>query len=208
MKKNIWFPVCILVLGILGASCNTSTDPDPDPDTWLPDTWLPVTSLDQLDGTWKWSYQQTMPVKEVFELLDMTWDDSMAIVFGDMNVTISVETTSVINAKEKTQSGSVTITLTFLDGTIKYSWGLIIKPALIQQFPDAKFDDQNHSMTMTQDISEQPITDEEIETLLSSGLQIDQNGKKLKIPTDIILGELSGEIPPGIIPPEIIMTRQ
>jgi len=201
MRKNIWFPVCVLVLGIFCASCSTSTGPKPD-------TWAPVTSLDQLDGTWKWSHQQTMPVKKVFELFGMTWDDSMALFLGDMKMTISVETTLTINAAAKTQSGSAAITLIFSEGTILFSWGLIIKPALIQQFPDAQFDDQNHSMTMTQDISDQPITDEEIETLLSSGLHINQNGEKLKIPAGTILEESLGDIPPGIIPSEIIMTRQ
>jgi len=210
MKKNIWFPVCVLILGILCASCDTSTSTSPKPDTWSL-----VTSLDQLNGTWKGSYKKTMPIKKVFELLDMTWDDSTAFLFGDMKVTISTETISTINASEKIQSGSVKMTLTFFDGTINYTWGPI-KSAIIEAIPDIPkdaFDDKNHSITMTQKIDEQPITDEEVDELLSSGLQINQNGKKLKISTNTILEQFPEEIPPeiissGLIPKEIIMTRQ
>jgi len=202
MKKNIWFPVCVLVLGILCASCNTSTSPKPD-------IWLPVTSLDQLDGTWKGVYQQTMPVKEVFALLGETGDDmnNMIVMLGDMKVTMSAETTFTINAQAKTTSGVVTIKLTFSEGTINFTWG-IIRLALETYIPDAVFNDKNHSVTMTQDIPEDSITDEEIAKLLASGIQINQDGNKIKIPAGTILDELYGEIPLGIIPPEIIMTKQ
>lgn len=210
MKKNIWFlslPVCVLVLGIICASCDTSTDPGSKPDTWSP-----IGSLDQLNGTWKGTYKQTIPIQEVAGLLGQTGNNmgGMIEMLGDMKVTISAETTTTINASEKTRSGSATITLTFSDGSIKYSWELI-KSTLVSYFPGAIPNDEKHSITMTQDIPEEPITDEEAAELLASGVQINQNGKKIKIPTSTILEESSEDIPPGLtglIPKEIIMTRQ
>jgi len=211
MKKNIWFlslPVCVLALGILCASCNTSTNPKPEPDTWSP-----VDSLDQLDGKWKGSYKQTIAIKEIVDLLgqvDGEMDDDIGkliAMLGDMKVTIFVELTSIINAEAKTTSGSATITLTFSDGNLNTTW-VLLRPALEIYLPDAVFNDKNHSITMTQDIPEEEITDEDVEEMLASGVQINQNGKKIKIPVGTILDELPEEIPPGMIPSEIIMTKQ
>ena len=217
MKKNAWFsalPVCVLVLGILCASCNTSTDPEPEPE---PDTWSPVTSLDQLDGTWKGSYEKTMLVKDAIQLFGETGDDTNSMALLDdkkMKVTITTEATITIKSKdvkEATESGSVTITLAFSDGTIIFAW-LMMKPALEASIPNATFDDKNHSVTTIQDIPEQPIDNDEKKQLLGSGLQVSQDGKEIKIPVSKIMEESSEvDISPGLaelIPEEIIMTKQ
>ena len=231
MKKNIWFlglPVCVLVLGILCASCNTSTSPGPEPKP-EPDTWSPVTSLDQLDGTWKGSYKETMPIKDAIDddtmallleymkgsagLSDNVTSANIMALLADIKAAVSADITITINASKKTRSGFVKMTITLSGENVGIVW-LFIKPAVSQYDPDAVFDDKNHSVTITQDIPEESITDEEIEEMLASGVQINQNGKKIKIPTSTILeGSLEGDgdIPPGLtglIPEEIIMTKQ
>jgi len=211
MKKNILFPglpVYIWILGILCASCNTSTSPKLD-------TWSLVTSLNQLDGTWKGVYQQTIAIQEVVDLLDQTGDDTMpllldymkealgplgmmdnitwndvALLLGDMKATISAEITVVIHASEKTQSESVNMTITFSGENIGIIWLLLIKPnlpELIAYMPGTTVDDRKHSITLPeQSTTDQPITEEEIADLLSSGLQINQSGNIIKIPAGTI----------------------
>jgi len=233
MKKNIWFPglPVLLVMGILCAGCDTSTGTKSD-------TWSDVTSLEQLNGTWKGSYKQTIVIQEAVGVLsqddnimallldyikeyagllgmtdNITLEDAVALLLGDMKATVSAETITIINASEKTRSGSVKTTITLADGTIKNTWGMFIKPRLQEFFLsasiDATFDDKNHSIILPeQPIAEAPITETEEAELLSYGLQINQNGNKVKVPTGTILAELPAEIPPGMIPSEIILTRQ
>jgi len=209
MKKNIWFlalPVYLLIFWTLLASCNTSTSSSSSTETWSL-----VTSLNQLHGKWKGSYKQTMPLKDVVELLEEAAESPMMSIPGvipdDMKVTVSAEITTTINASEKTLAAEVKMTMTFSGKDIGIAW-LIIKPLLQDNIPDAVFNDKSHSITMTESISDQPITDEEVDELLASGLEINQSGNKIKIPTGTILEEFSGDIPPGLIPAEIIMTRQ
>ncbi|MDR0456315.1 MAG: hypothetical protein LBH20_06500 [Treponema sp.] len=198
MKKNIWFPVCVLVVAALFSNCDSSTEPPKD-------TWNDITSLDQLHGTWKGTHSQTITIRQLLSTFDM-WDPAMAMAFGDMKVTISVPITFTINASAYTQSGNVQITLTFSGGTIASTWEMI--KSSFEGIEGVDIDNKKHSMTMTQDIDEQEIVED---MMLDSGLQINQNGKKIRIPIDAILEDIAGEIPSemsGMIPSEFIMIKQ
>jgi hypothetical protein len=191
MKKNEFFVgmlALVLVFGMVLLGCPTDTAEEKD-------TWSNVTSLSQLDGTWKGSYSETRTVKEVMEEIGETWTTEMQIMFGDMKVTGDAEITSTINASAKTQSTSTQATLTFFGGNINLVWPELKK---FMQNDGVTFNDTNHSATMAQSSEAQPLTDDDITELLESGFQINQNGTKIKMPAGS-MGEGS---------PEIIMNKQ
>ena len=155
-KKNFLLGMLIIVLalGITVVGC----DNDPEGDTWSK-----ITSLSQLDGTWKGSYSDTA-----------TQDGITA------KTTITVILT--INASAKTTSGSMTATLVFSGTEIAAAW-----PSIKSSFagdPGVTIDDSTYTITVIETINEVPISDADIEELLASGIRISQDGKKIKMPAE------------------------
>ena len=166
MNKNFFFSVMlamVLVLGMTVVSC----DNDPEGDTWSN-----VTSLSQLNGTWKGSYTHT-------ETED------------GITVKTTVEVTQTINASAKTVSGTTKITMAFSGAGIAEAW-----PYIKEEMGGSgvTFNDSNHSLSMTETFNES-LDDDDIAEMLASGLQINQNGTKIKSPAE-----------DGM--PEMIMTKQ
>ena len=190
MKKNVWFlglPVCILALGALLAGCETSAGAD---------KWSPVTSLNQLDGTWKYSYpDETQTLAEWAEgaesIMDYLGADDLGFDFdindlaswgidpGKVKVTAKVEGTQTINANAKTQSGTGTATMTFSgDGSDLLILGLQFMGSNI---PDGvSVDPSNKSVSIDISFRPEPIDDDAIADLLAN-TQISQDGKEIKI---------------------------
>ena len=166
-KKN-WFGILVMVLvfGMAVVGC------DNDPVNGGGDTWSNVTSLSQLNGTWKGSYSFT-------ETED------------GITVKTTTEMTLTINASAKTQSGTMKITMAFSGAGIAESWSGIKEAFEETGFT---FNDSNHSMSMTETFSD-TFDDNDIAEMLASGIQINQNGTKVKQPA-------------GDGMPEIIMTKQ
>jgi hypothetical protein len=166
-KKN-WFGILVMVLvfGMAVVGC------DNDPVNGGGDTWSNVTSLSQLNGTWKGSYSFT-------ETED------------GITVKTTTEMTLIINASAKTQSGTMKITMAFSGAGIAESWSGIKEAFEETGFT---FNDSNHSMSMTETFSD-TFDDNDIAEMLASGIQINQNGTKVKQPA-------------GDGMPEIIMTKQ
>ena len=166
--------VCVLMLGMV-VGCDTPAGGETD-------TWTAVSSLDQVNGTWKGSYSQNMTVKEAFEMSGETWTSEMQAVVGDVRVTVSADMLSTINSSAKTQEASVTMTQTYSGGNIAVFWPLI--SAGLSGQPGVVIDNTKHSVTMTENMPARQISDEEIAELLNSGLQINQNGTKLNMPAN------------------------
>jgi hypothetical protein len=166
MEKSVFFGLLVLGLGIslVVTGCDTPTDPEPD-------RWTNVTSLNQLDGTWKGSYRGT--------------ESSDGIT-----ITTDVELTTIINASERLMSQTMNITRTFSGEGIPEAWD-DIRTGIEQDFDEditIVFDDEKYSVTMT-------MTDTSlIENENMDGCQINQDGTKLKIsiedPALIDLSEL------------------
>jgi hypothetical protein len=75
-KKSFWgMLAAALVFGMILLAC--SDEPGES------ETWSDVTSVDQLNGTWKGSYSQTMSIKE---LMGDEWDASMQNFLGNISV--------------------------------------------------------------------------------------------------------------------------
>ena len=188
--------VIALAFGFVVVGCENGTT---DSGNGGGDSWSSVTSLSQLNGTWKGSYSTTMSAKAYFDYTDSDWQQSGINTFGnDMKITETTEATYTINANAKTRSGSAKQTVIFSGGKIATVWATIIKPALSQlSDPDltVTFNDTQHSVTIQINSPSFQITESDEADMLSSGIQINQNGTKIKYPGDNSM-------------PEMIMTKQ
>ena len=187
MNKRNWFfglSICVLVLGVLLASCASTKD-----------TWSDLNSLDQLNGTWVGSYNQTMSMQEFVQgRSGEGWDDTDEVIYGkDMKVTESVEVTQTVDAGAGTVSLVKEGVTGFSGGQTKSAWEYI--KFAMGSGSGVSVNDSKHSITITQAGS---LHEEDIETMLSSGLQINQNGKKIKYP--------AGSVEPGS--PEVVLQKK
>jgi hypothetical protein len=128
------------------------------------DTWSNVTSFSQINGTWKTSYTYTY---------DMEGGIKMTVSTSNYRITF--------NAAAKTESASGTVTYTLSGGDINTYWSILKTSLESTNLPDGVtvvLNDANHSYTMTINNLSQTITDE---SLLLDGLQINQNGSKIRM---------------------------
>lgn len=157
--------VLVLVFGITLVGC---ADPVA-PKTPEADTWTNVTSLSQLNGTWKGSYSQTET------------DEEGITVKTNVEMTV---TFNASNASTGTMSGSMKMTMTISGNGISEMWPDIkesLKESLKESFDedDFTFNDSNHSVSMIQPMPSTPVSLSEMGVV-----QINQNGKKLKTTAD------------------------
>ncbi|MDR0784601.1 MAG: hypothetical protein LBE74_01785 [Treponema sp.] len=176
MKKKLFLLGILaiaLIFGIMVLGCGESGNGE------SVDTWSNVTSLNQLNGTWKGSYNSGAQSLEDMEGITMT-------TVGEFTITI--------NASAETASGTVKTTVTFSGANIALVWD-VIKESM-ENGEGFSVDNEKHSISFTQDIPTESITGSIEEGLQS--LQINQNGKKIKLPA----GTIDEEVP------EIIMVKQ
>jgi len=176
------------------------------------ETWSAVTSLAQLNGTWKGTYTEgPSPISDFFGARE---DDGhggghevdLTEMFGNMMVTIVSEMTATINATAKTLASTDKTIMTFTGGKINETgvWGKV-KENLVGNSESEEgvtetvtYNDNAHSATITRVESAQSMEDEEIAMLTSGALQINQSGNKIKLPADM-MGDGS---------PEVILSKQ
>jgi hypothetical protein len=180
MNKRLFYPaMLVLVFGMLVVGCDDPTNNE--------DTWSDITSLSQMNGTWKGFYaQNNIPIKDVMEEQGVTLEAKMQNMIGDMRVSSRADMTLTINAGAKTRAMTITSTLAFSGGNISIIWPLLRTSLadLQEEGVTVTFNDASHSMIITYNQPAEPLSDEEITDMLSSGLQINQNGTKIKVPAD------------------------
>jgi hypothetical protein len=191
-KNNLWMGMLAitLVFGMAVIGCDDGSTGDGS------DTWSNVTSFNQLNGTWKGSYSQSMTMREMVEQEGEEWDSTMQAMFGDMRVTVKADITATINASAKTQASSMTMTQTYSGTNIAAVWPML--SGMLSGESGVTVNNSNHSITMTYNEAVEAIPDEAITQMLNSGLQINQNGTKIRQP--------AGSMGSGT--PEVIMTKQ
>ena len=165
------------------------------------DTWSNITSLNQMNGTWKSSYHQNnRPIKDVVEEQGYDWDSSMQAMFGNMRVTSRADIILTIDANVKTLAMSMTSTGTFSGGNINLIWPMIKQGLVNLQEEGVTITtiDATHSVIMTYSSPAETLSDEDITEMLNSDLQINQNGTKIKVPAD--------SLAQGV--PELIFNKQ
>jgi hypothetical protein len=129
------------------------------------DTWINVTSLSQIDGTWKMSITEIVEYKE-----DITFKG-----VGELTFTF--------NASAGTVSGQQIMTMTFYGEGIDSFWDSI-KESFEENYSNGSDgsititpDDTNHKLTIIQDMSSEPVNLADF-----TGMQVNQKGTKLKGP--------------------------
>jgi len=195
MNKKLFsagIPVMLLVFGMMLAACSNPAGSSSS------DVWSPVTELSQVNGTWKGAYSQTMSIQEFIENEEgeEAWTPEMQTLFGNMKVGYKAAISIAINASEKTQAMSMTLTITFYGGNISVMWPFI--SAMFTGQEGVTVIDATHSVVITENQDAQPMSDEDIAEMLNSGLQINQTGNRIKIPADTMT--------PGA--PQIILIKQ
>ncbi|GAB6391865.1 MAG: hypothetical protein MdMp014T_1238 [Treponematales bacterium] len=124
--------------------------------------WGDVTSVEQLDGTWKGSY------------LFLTEE-----VTDGITMTITVEITLVINASAETGTMTSATTMAFSGESLTDAvWEEYVKPPATEGLEEGTYtvDDDAHSITQTE------TQDMESITVSGLGLQINQNGTRVQMP--------------------------
>jgi len=206
MKKNLWL---LGLLIFIFASCNpakeSGTSDSPK------DIWSDITAWDQVDGMWVGIQSKTMPLKnveafwKVLEAEDMLLfeeeDDEWITLIKDINVTIAVKATIIIDAGEQARSVTAKVTATFSGGNTAMFWmffqGLSLEP---EDIPGVSIDNNKHSITIDMDLPPTPITLED----MVAQFQINQNETKLKMEIDTREFGEWGEL----IPSEVILVKQ
>jgi hypothetical protein len=197
MNKNFVFSVMMvmaLVFGLTVIGC--------DNDTTSKDTWSELTDFNQLNGTWKANYsQKNRPIKDVLEEYGMEWNSSMQLALGDMKVTIKADVTLTINTDDMTREAFIKSTATFSGGNIKVMWPFLkqgLESSDEEEGVKITTIDKTHSVITEYSYPAGELTEEDIDEMLNSGLQINQSGTKIKIPADTFV--------PGM--PELIFYKQ
>jgi hypothetical protein len=163
------------------------------------DTWSNVTNLEQLDGTWESTYsQKNISIKEALDQVAMVQGlielpQETQIMLGllpkDLEVDSVTDITLTIDAAQKTQAMSVTSEETFKSENINSFW--VMLKLYLGNFKDERVtvttNDKTHTVTMTYDNPTTPLSDEEIASMLDSGLQINRSGTKIKVPADYLM---------------------
>jgi hypothetical protein len=175
MKKRFFLGFLVLLVAAGSVLVGCSSDPEE------PDTWSNVTSLDQLNGTWNGSYSQTLSFQD---FSGDEWEESMATLFGDATVTISATMHIVINANAKTTATSGSTTMTFSGSNINLAWAFITPNFSSEE--GVTINDSNYSITIPFSSEAEELTDSDITEMLAYGLQINQNGTKVKIPAGVM----------------------
>jgi hypothetical protein len=155
LVKWIGITAIAVIIGLSFAACEDGGD---DNGGGI-DTWSNVTSISQINGTWK------APSSVTYNTQGMT------VIARYSNYTVT------FNAAAKTQTASGSCTITYSGGDIAAQWPSLKESLQSIQLEDGltlTFNDANYSYTMTLNNSTTPAPED------FTGLQINQNGKKLK----------------------------
>jgi len=166
-NKKIWLGMLIIALtfGMMVVGCEEDEEESPSPPPQ--DTWTAVTSLTQGVGTWKGSYTDTQSQNGI--TITTKFEQTMTITAS--------------NATTGTVSSSMTMT-TSLSGS-----GIYLESAWAEmksELPDdlvgsgIVVNETTHTITMTTTSPAESINISD----MPNGVQINQNGTKLKIPAD------------------------
>ena len=174
-KKKIWLVILaiVLVFGMAVVGCDDGSDDGTKSDGGgVTDTWTNITSLIQLNGTWKGPYTDTQPYGEGITMKDVR------------EITITI---TAANANTGTWTRSEKCTITFSGGNINTAWPTIKEDYRSREdgvyTTGMTFNDSTHTVSFTSPpLAPSPTTLSEY-----SNQQINQNGTKWKWPTTGII---------------------
>jgi hypothetical protein len=149
VNKRFWLGMLamVLVFGMTVVGCDNGS-------TGAVDTWSDVTSLSQLNGTWKGSYTDTQTQEGI-------------------TVKTVMDITMTINASAGIASGSMKMTMTFSGSNINIYWSMIKEGFDVSD--GWTINDTTHTVTMTENMPSEPISLSDL-----GDVKINQNGTKIK----------------------------
>jgi hypothetical protein len=149
VNKRFWLGMLAmaLVFGMTVVGCDNGSTSDID-------TWSDVTSLSQLNGTWKGSYTHTQTEEGI-------------------TAKIVMEITMTINASTETGSVSMKVTMTFSGSNINIYWPFIKEGFDVSD--GWTVNDATHTVTMTENMPSGPVSLSDL-----GDVKINQNGTKIK----------------------------
>jgi hypothetical protein len=164
-NKKFWLGILVIVLvfGMTVVGCDNGSTSGGSKGGGGADTWSDVTSLSQLNGTWKGS--ATLTSTEQGITMRMTMEMTMTI--------------TATNATTGERSGTQKMTITFSGNSINTYWSDIK-----EGYPSEEgwtVNDSTYSVTTTDTIPSEPISMSDM-----NGAQINQNGTKVKVPAGIM----------------------
>jgi hypothetical protein len=163
MNKKLFFSVILVMVLVFGM---TVVGCDNDPSDGNNDTWSNVTSFSQVNGSWK------APSSYSFTVQGFTYSATTNNYIITFNAT----------AKTMSTSGSTTVTIS--GGDVATYWTQLKSGIEYMGEWDGvtvTINDANHSYTLTYNNFSQTMTDSDLE---EEGIQINQNGSKLKMGAD------------------------
>ena len=165
LTKLIGITIFVVVIGFSMAACQNDTTPSGggNPTPTPAEGWKSVTSLNQLDGTWKATSTNTenLGAEDGVDLTGVT-------------AAATTEITMVVNASAGTYSMSIKLTIKFSGTNVDSKWDTI-KSTLGDELTYA---DSTKTATMM-------ISDSDSITLSdvnSANIQINSSGTKVKLP--------------------------
>ena len=133
--RLLGLPVLLLALVLIFAGCDSNGDSE---------TWHYVTSMNQLNGTWRGSFSQSMTIREYYQLRGWEWDTLIQNYHGNMTVTNTMDDNVTINTSTMRKAATARITTTYSGGNISVIW-----PDIRNSYPNdnsVTVNDSNYSV--------------------------------------------------------------
>ena len=164
MRTKLFFSIMLAVI-LVFSGCDNNGDSGGG-------GWEAITNISQLDGRWVGSHSQTSPIREFY---GPGWNPEMQTLFGNMNVTMTMNVDVTVNTSARTESGTMSQTVRFHGGNINNMWPFL--RAEFQSDPDVTINDSNHSITYSETYTNRPLDEAMFEDAEISG-----NGRQVRFP--------------------------
>ena len=159
----------LLVLALVFAACGGGG---------AADIWEPLGGVDQLDGAWRGSFSQTMRVSQWEEAIGGVWHSELQEFYGQMDMRISLEKSIRINTNTGRMWGVEREARAYSGGNIREAWPAIRRDFLVSGW---NINDSNYSASINYNV-ESVVSNRNMGAVLLSRIEINQNGKRIRIP--------------------------
>ncbi len=204
MKKKVFIAGMLAVLlafGLVITGCDNGTKSE---------SWEAVTDFAQLDGTWKGSFSVTITLKEFWGNEYWASIDGDNKFGADAKVKMTSDIILDIDIAAETLGLSVKMTIAYSGKKVAAIWEAVIEEMEPEELEEANINEGKHSITMEIPAIPIPLSDEEIANMTAGGIEINQDGTKLKY-SEEMSSEMAadmGNLPDGVEISPIVFIKQ
>ena len=171
--------ICLMALALMSCEDNvTDGAGGSSGGGGAPAEWSNVTSLNQLNGTWRGNFTVTMTFRQLVEAGGQRWDSDWQNYYGNMMVAIRVDGTWSLNASTRRLTESLTETRTFSGGNINATWSHM---SIFYRNQGWSVNDSARSISWTS-FDSLTLTNADVAEALNSGVQINRNRTQVRVP--------------------------